>query len=280
MLDWHGAGCSVMGNEPPRQGIHRIPRAQAEATAQTDGHSAGYKVLFLQGGATCSSRKSMNLLAGVRPTTSSRFWSKGPPKRNGWRRPLCAATTETVVSPVCRWPTIRLDPFAAYLHLSQQNPFIHGAERITSTPACRRRRHPPRSWIGRFPLKNSAGICPGAQKNIGSGLRLVHHPPRPARHGAADGTSGPRGGRARLAAEHAADPWDLSPVVFPVAKRQGGLEGPRSRRKGAHFVPGASISTRLLRESVVDCRSLDERALQFTGSAVRAAFAEGGRPRS
>jgi phosphoserine aminotransferase len=140
-----------------------------------------YKVLFLQGGATQQfAQIPMNLLAGRSAdyiVTGS--WSKKAFKeaqRIGNVR--CAATTES--SGFARLPMaeeIKLDPFAAYLHVCT-NETIHGveipAERIADTGVPLVADMSSHILSRPINVEKFGLIYAGAQKNIGpSGLTLV-----------------------------------------------------------------------------------------------------------
>jgi len=181
LLDWQGAGCSVMEMSHRGKEFMSI-LAQAEADLrELMGIPEQYKVLFLQGGATQQfAQIPMNLLAGRSAdyiVTGS--WSKKAVKeaqRIGNVR--VAATTED--SGFTRLPTaeeIKLDPFAAYLHVCT-NETIHGveipAQRIADTGV------PLVADMSSYILSRPVNvekfglIYAGAQKNIGpSGLTLV-----------------------------------------------------------------------------------------------------------
>ena len=181
LLDWHGAGCSVMEMSHRGKEFMSI-LAQAEADLrELMGIPAQYKVLFLQGGATQQfAQIPMNLLAGRSAdyiVTGS--WSKKAFKeaqRIGKVR--CAATTEA--SGFTGLPTadeIRLDPFAAYLHVCT-NETIHGieipAERIADTGVPLVADMSSHILSRPVPVEKFGLIYAGAQKNIGpSGLTLV-----------------------------------------------------------------------------------------------------------
>jgi phosphoserine aminotransferase len=181
MLDWQGAGCSVMEMSHRGKEFTRIIE-QAEADLrELMGIPAGYKVLFLQGGATQQfAQIPMNLLAGRSADyiiTGS--WSKKAFKeaqRVGNVR--CAATTES--SAFTRLPVvdeIKLDPFAAYLHVCT-NETIHGveipAERIADTGVPLVADMSSHILSRPVPVEKFGLIYAGAQKNIGpSGLTLV-----------------------------------------------------------------------------------------------------------
>ena len=181
MLDWHGAGCSVMEmSHRGKEFSSIIERAEADLR-ELLGIPANYKVLFLQGGATQQfAQIPMNLLAGRSAdyiVTGS--WSKKAYKeaqRIGTVR--CAATTEE--SGFTRLPTaeeIKLDPFAAYLHVCT-NETIHGveipAQRIADTGVPLVVDMSSHILSGPVPVEKFGLIYAGAQKNIGpSGLTLV-----------------------------------------------------------------------------------------------------------
>jgi len=181
LLDWHGAGCSVMEmSHRGKEFTSIIEQAEADLR-ELMGIPSGYKVLFLQGGATQQfAQIPMNLLAGRSAdyiVTGS--WSKKALKeaqRIGNVR--CAATTEG--SRFTRLPTadeIQLDPFAAYLHLCT-NETIHGveipAERIADTGVPLVIDMSSHILSRPVPVEKFGLIYAGAQKNIGpSGLTLV-----------------------------------------------------------------------------------------------------------
>lgn len=181
LLNWHGAGCSVMEmSHRGKEFTSIIEQAEADLRELME-IPAGYQVLFLQGGATQQfAQIPMNLLAGRSAdyiVTGS--WSKKAFKeaqRIGGVR--CAATTET--SGFSGLPTaedIKLDPFAAYLHVCT-NETIHGveipAERIADTGVPLVADMSSHILSRPVPVGKFGLIYAGAQKNIGpSGLTLV-----------------------------------------------------------------------------------------------------------
>nr|WP_319003004.1 3-phosphoserine/phosphohydroxythreonine transaminase [Quatrionicoccus australiensis] len=181
LLDWHGAGCSVMEmSHRGKEFMSILEQAEADLR-ELMGIPAGYKVLFLQGGATQQfAQIPMNLLAGRSAdyiVTGS--WSKKAYKeaqRIGTVR--CAATTEE--SGFTRLPTaeeIKLDPFAAYLHVCT-NETIHGveipAQRIADTGVPLVVDMSSHILSRPVNVEKFGLIYAGAQKNIGpSGLTLV-----------------------------------------------------------------------------------------------------------
>jgi len=181
MLDWHGAGCSVMEMSHRGKEFSGIIEQAETDLRELMGIPAGYKVLFLQGGATLQfAQIPMNLLAG----RSADYIVTGAWSRKAFREAQrignvrCAATTET--SNFTRLPAaeeIRLDPFAAYLHLCT-NETIHGVEigagRIADTGVPLVADMSSHILSRPVPVEKFGLIYAGAQKNIGpSGLTLV-----------------------------------------------------------------------------------------------------------
>ncbi len=181
MLNWHGAGCSVMEmSHRGKEFTGIIEQAEADLR-ELMGIPEQYKVLFLQGGATQQfAQIPMNLLAGRSAdyiVTGS--WSKKAYKeaqRIGTVR--CAASTES--DGFNRLPggdEIKLDPFAAYLHVCT-NETIHGveipAERIADTGVPLVADMSSHILSRPVNVEKFGLIYAGAQKNIGpSGLTLV-----------------------------------------------------------------------------------------------------------
>ena len=181
LLDWQGAGCSVMEMSHRGKEFMAI-MAQAEADLrELMGIPEQYKVLFLQGGATQQfAQIPLNLLAGRSADyIVTGAWSKKAVKeaqRVGQAR--VAATTEA--SHFTRLPVaeeIKLDPFAAYLHVCT-NETIHGveipAERIAETGVPLVADMSSHILSRPVNVEKFGLIYAGAQKNIGpSGVTLV-----------------------------------------------------------------------------------------------------------
>ena len=181
LLDWQGAGCSVMEmSHRGKEFMSILAKAEADLR-ELMGIPEQYRVLFLQGGATQQfAQIPMNLLAGRSAdyiVTGS--WSKKAYKeaqRIGTVR--CAASTEE--SGFTRLPTaeeIKLDPFAAYLHVCT-NETIHGveipAQRIADTGVPLVADMSSHILSRPVPVEKFGVIYAGAQKNIGpSGVTLV-----------------------------------------------------------------------------------------------------------
>jgi len=181
LLDWHGAGMSVMEMSHRSKEFIGIA-ASAEADLRTLlGIPANYKVLFMQGGAQAQfALIPMNLLGTAKTAdyVDTGQWSKkAVQEAKRYCTPSIAASSEadryTCIPARSQW---RLDPDAAYVHYTS-NETIGGVEfqwtpdtgsvplvcdmssNILSRPVD----------VSRFGL-----IYAGAQKNIGpAGLTLV-----------------------------------------------------------------------------------------------------------
>jgi phosphoserine aminotransferase len=181
LLDWHGAGMSVMEMSHRGKEFMAIAAQAEQDLREIMAIPANYKVLFLQGGASLQfSMVPMNLLRGKKKADyiNTGEWSK---KAIAAAKPWCtvnvAASAEAdkfmKVPPRSTW---NLDPDAAYVHYTP-NETIGGVEF---------------SWIpdtGSVPLVADMSstilsrpidvskfgvIYAGAQKNIGpAGLTIV-----------------------------------------------------------------------------------------------------------
>ncbi|MCL2523748.1 MAG: 3-phosphoserine/phosphohydroxythreonine transaminase [Betaproteobacteria bacterium] len=183
LLDWRGAGCGAMEMNLHGKEFQSII-AQAEADLRDLlGIPETYKVLFLQGGATQQfAQVPMNLLAGrsadyiVTGAWSQKAFREAQRVTGGAVR--CAASAEE--SGFTRLPVaeeIRLDPFAAYLHVCT-NETIHGveisAERIADTGVPLVADMSSHLLSRPVPVEKFGLIYASAQKNIGlAGLTLV-----------------------------------------------------------------------------------------------------------
>jgi phosphoserine aminotransferase len=231
--------CSVMEmSHRGKEFTGIIEQAEADLR-ELMGMPANYKVLFLQGGATLQfAQIPMNLLAGRSADyIVTGAWSKKAFKeaqRIGKVRERVRRTTE--VSNFTRLPTaeeIKLDPFAAYLHVCT-NETIHGveipAERIADTGVPLVADMSSHILSRPVPVEKFGLIYAGAQKNIGpSGLTLVIVRQRPARHGAADhpdvmdyAVMAENGSMLNTPPTYGIY---IAGLVFQWLKRQGGLEG-------------------------------------------------------
>lgn len=183
MLDWHGAGCSVMEMSHRGKEFMSI-LAQAEADLrELLGIPADYRVLFLQGGATQQfAQIPLNLLDGrsadyiVTGSWSKKAYQEARRVAAGGVR--CAATTEnTGFTRLPQAEEVRLDASAAYLHVCT-NETIHGVEigdARLATPGVPLVADMSSHILSRpVEVAKYGLIYAGAQKNIGpSGLTLV-----------------------------------------------------------------------------------------------------------
>ena len=185
LLDWHGAGCSVMEmSHRGKEFMSILDQAETDLR-ELMGIPEQYKVLFLQGGATQQfAQIPMNLLAGrsadyiVTGSWSKKAFKEAQRVVANSGNVRCAATTEA--SGFTRLPTadeIKLDPFAAYLHLCT-NETIHGveipAQRIAETGVPLVVDMSSHILSAPVAVEKFGLIYAGAQKNIGpSGLTLV-----------------------------------------------------------------------------------------------------------
>ncbi len=188
MLDWHGTGCGVMEmSHRGKEFTSIIEQAEADLR-ELMGIPEQYKVLFLQGGATLQfAQIPMNLLAGRSAdyiVTGS--WSKKAFKEaqrvaascsNGSSVRVAASTEASNFTRLPQADEIKLDPFAAYLHVCT-NETIHGveipAQRIADTGVPLVADMSSHILSRQVPVEKFGMIYAGAQKNIGpSGVTLV-----------------------------------------------------------------------------------------------------------
>jgi phosphoserine aminotransferase len=181
LLDWHGSGMSVM--EMSHRGKEFIAIAEkAEADLrELMGIPAGYKVLFLQGGASAQfAMVPMNLLRGKKSAdyVNTGEWSKKAIKEaKKFAGVNVAATAEatnfSTVPPQKEW---KLDPGAAYLHYTP-NETIGGVEFsfVPETGGVPLVADMSSTILSRpVDVTKYGVIYAGAQKNIGpAGLTIV-----------------------------------------------------------------------------------------------------------
>jgi phosphoserine aminotransferase len=181
LVNWHNSGMSV--TEMSHRGKEYMS-IQAEAEADLRellGIPAGYKVLFLQGGASLQfAMVPMNLLRGKASADylNTGEWSKKAikeAKKYGAVNVIASAEDRnfTYVPAESQW---KLDPNAAYVHITQNETIggveISGAPNTGSVPLV----SDMSSTILSRPVDVSkyALIYAGAQKNIGpAGLTIV-----------------------------------------------------------------------------------------------------------
>ncbi|WP_415035214.1 3-phosphoserine/phosphohydroxythreonine transaminase [Azonexus sp.] len=188
LLDWRGSGCSVMEmSHRGKEFMAILAEAEADLRALM-GIPAQYKVLFLQGGATQQfAQIPLNLLAGrsadyiVTGSWSEKAFKEAqkiaPSLAQGSSVRLAATTKASHYTRLPVAEEIKLDPFAAYLHVCT-NETIHGveipAERIADTGVPLVADMSSHILSRPVNVEKFGLIYAGAQKNIGpSGLTLV-----------------------------------------------------------------------------------------------------------
>ena len=287
MLDWHGAGMSVM--EMSHRGKEFMGIAeQAEADLrQLMSIPDNYKVLFLQGGASSQfAMVPLNLMGGTGKADyiNTGSWSKkaiAEAKRYGEVN-IAADTNADFTAP--RQDSLRLSDDAAYLHYTP-NETIQGVEfpyipdagdvplvvDVSSTILSR-----PMD-VSRFGI-----IYAGAQKNIGpAGLTLVIV--RDDLIGsAAEGTPAMFDYKTHAdnGSMYNTPPtfgWYLAGLVFQWLKEQGGLAGMAqiNQRKAKALYDAIDGSDFYANPVDPACRSWMNVPFTLADSALDAAFLEG-----
>lgn len=181
LLDWHGSGMSVM--EMSHRGKEFIEiQGQAEADLRTlMGIPANYKVLFLQGGASLQfSMVPLNLLppGGRADYVLTGSWAKkaaSEAKRYGTVN-VAATSAETNFNRIPTQAELKLDPGAAYVHITGNNTIFGTEYHYTPDTGAVPLVNDTSSYILSRPVDVSRYglIYAGAQKNIGpAGLTLV-----------------------------------------------------------------------------------------------------------
>ena len=245
LLDWHGAGMSVMEMSHRDKEFMSIAQEAEKDLREIAGIPSNYKVLFMQGGATAQfSLIPMNLLGtkGSADYVLTGDWGKKAAKECGkYGKANIAASSEsdkfTHIPDVSTW---KLDPNAAYVHITP-NETIHGVE-FQYTPDTK---GVPlvadmSSNILSRPIDVSKYglIYGGAQKNIGpAGVTIVIVREDLIGHASAI-TPGVFDYKAVADNESmlntpACFSWYVSGLVFKWIKSQGGLAGigERNERK-------------------------------------------------
>ncbi len=181
ILDWHGSGMSVMEMSHRGKEFVSIARKAEADLRRLMGIPDGYKVLFLQGGASSQfAMVPLNLLgaAGTADYVNTGQWSKkaiAEAKRYGGVN-VAADTSATGFNSVPPQPEWKLDPDAAYVHYTP-NETIGGVEFhwIPDTGAVPLVADMSSAILSRPVDVSRYGIIyAGAQKNVGpAGLTLV-----------------------------------------------------------------------------------------------------------
>lgn len=187
MLDWHGAGCSVMEMSHRGKEFGTIIERAESDFRELLAIPANYRVLFLQGGATQQfAQIPMNLLGGGSADyLVTGAWSKKAFKEAqhlagglGGEARLAGSTEADGFTRFLRGDELELDPQAAYVHLCT-NETIHGVElgdaaRLPHTPAPLVADMSSHILSREIDVSRFGLIYAGAQKNIGpSGLVIV-----------------------------------------------------------------------------------------------------------
>ncbi len=246
MLEWRGARASVMEiSHRDKAFVELAERAEADLR-EILAIPSGYKVLFLQGGATGQfAALPMNFAAPDQPAdyVVTGAWGEKAVKE---AKSLCAARVAasseaqnfTTVPDVAAW---KLSDNAAYLHVTP-NETIHGVEFYDLPTASAPVFADVSSTILSRPLDVSkyGVLYAGAQKNIGpSGITVVivredllERKPRPLPQILTYKAHADNGSMLNTPPTFG---WYVSALVFEWIKREGGLSaiGERNARKAA-----------------------------------------------
>lgn len=269
MLDWQGSGMSVMEMSHRGKEFMSIA-AQAEADLrELLAVPEGYKVMFLQGGASSQfAMVPMNLLRGKRGADyiNTGMWSK---KAIAEGKRYCTvnvaasseASTFTTIPPQAEW---KLDPNAAYVHYTP-NETIGGVEFhwVPDTGEVPLVADMSSTLLSRpIDVSRFGVIYAGAQKNIGpAGLTVVIV--REDLIGEVlSGTPTMFNYKTQAEAESMYNTpptyaWYLAGLVFQWVKRKGGLQGMAdiNRRKAGKLYAAIDGSAFYHNPVDKDCRS-------------------------
>jgi len=237
MLDWGGSGMSVMEMSHRGKEFMSIAEKAEADLRELMGIPGGYKVLFLQGGASAQfAMIPMNLLAGKKSAdyVNTGAWSKKAIKEAGrFCQVGVAATSEG--DNFTRAPAqgeLKLNPEAAYVHYTP-NETIGGVEfsYVPETEGVPLLADMSSTILSRpIDVSRFGLIYAGAQKNIGpAGIAVVIIRESLVGHA-------PEGTPAMFDYKTHADSgsmyntpptytWYLAGLVFDWLKRRGGLKG-------------------------------------------------------
>jgi phosphoserine aminotransferase len=293
MLDWQGSGMSVMEMSHRGPDFMAIAREARSLLEELLGLPAGYRVLFMQGGALAENAiVPMNLL---RSGASADYidtgaWSQRSIQEAGryGRVRVAASGADSGYTAIPLRADWQLDPTAAYVHICS-NETIGGVE------------YPCAPDVGPVPLVADMSssilsrpvdvaryglIYAGAQKNIGpAGLTLVIV--REDLLGHAQPCT-PAAFDYKVVAEH--DSMYNTPptyaiyiagLVFKWIRDAGGLAGmeARNRRKAALLYDAIDASSLYSSPVARDCRSLMNVPFRLRDPALDAAFLAGAEAR-
>jgi phosphoserine aminotransferase len=289
MLDWHGQGMSVMEMSHRGKAFGGIARQAEEDLRELLAIPSGYKVLFLQGGATAQfAAVPMNLAApdATADYVNTGAWSK---KAIGEAKRYCkvnvaadgAADGYSSVPDPAGW---RLTPGAAYVHCTP-NETIGGVEFgfVPDTGDVPLVADMSSTILSRpIDVSRYGVIYAGAQKNIGpAGLVVVivredllgrARPDTPTvfdwKAMAADGS---------MLNTPATFSWYVAGAVFQWLKRRGGLAAvERANRAKAELLYSTIDSSGFYRNPVRrDCRSWMNVPFVLPDAAFDKPFLEG-----
>ena len=289
MLDWHGSGMSVMEMSHRGKEFMSIA-AEAEALLrELLAVPAGYKVLFMQGGAIAENAiVPMNMLRGKASADyiDTGEWSKKSLKeaKKYGQVNVAASAADTGYTTIPPRDTWRLDPDAAYVHICS-NETIGGVEYhfTPDTGAVPLVADMSSSILSRPVDVSKYGlIYGGAQKNIGpAGLTIVI-----VREDLLGGALPitPTAFDYKVVADN--DSMYNTPptyaiyiagLVFKWIQAQGGLAGmeAHNRRKAALLYDCLDRSTFYRAPVAKDCRSLMNVPFKLADESLDAAFLKG-----
>ena len=289
MLDWHGSGMSVMEMSHRGKEFMSIA-AEAEALLRDLlAVPAGYKVLFMQGGAIAENAiVPMNMLRGKASADyiDTGEWSKKSLKeaKKYGQVNVAASAADTGYTTIPPRDTWRLDPDAAYVHICS-NETIGGVEYhfTPDTGAVPLVADMSSSILSRPVDVSKYGlIYGGAQKNIGpAGLTIVI-----VREDLLGGALPitPTAFDYKVVADN--DSMYNTPptyaiyiagLVFKWIQAQGGLAGmeAHNRRKAALLYDCLDRSTFYRAPVAKDCRSLMNVPFKLADESLDAAFLKG-----
>ncbi len=181
MLDWHGAGMSVMEMSHRGKEFMSIAESAEKDLRELLAIPTGYEVLFLQGGATAQFSMVPQNLLGDRQSADYIYtgqWSKKAIAEAGkfCRVNIAASSEDRNFTYVPKLETWRLDPASAYVHITSNETIggleYHWVPEVGEVPLVA----DMSSHILSRPIDVSkyGVIYAGAQKNIGpAGLTIV-----------------------------------------------------------------------------------------------------------
>jgi phosphoserine aminotransferase len=290
LLDWHGAGMSVMEmSHRGKEFISIAEKAEVDLRELLDIPS-NYKVLFLQGGASAQfATVPLNLLRGKEQADyiNTGSWSKKAiSEAKKYCRVNVAASSEgTKFSSIPQRKTWELDPEAAYVHYTP-NETIGGVEFhwIPETGGTPLVADMSSTLLSRpIDVSRYGVIYAGAQKNIGpAGLTLVIVR-EDLLGGAATGTPSVFDYQVQADSDSMSNTpptfaWYVAGLVFDWLKRNGGLAAMAviNQRKAKKLYDAIESSGGFYRNPVEpDCRSWMNVPFTLVDPSLDEAFLQG-----